>query len=263
MDRDDHLDEVFKALADPTRRRLLDALRRDDGQTVGQLCAGIDMARQSVTQHLDLLVAANLVTVVRRGRERRSYLNPEPIHAIQRRWIREFDTPRLDALAAIKARAEEADMPEQFPDFVYVTYISASVEAVWSALTDPEATLAYWGGKANVSDYEVGATWTHREGSLDGEHHIWGRILEADPPRRLVHTFQPAAQPLDQPGSVVTFDLVPADGVVQLTVTHTDLPDRATYDGIAGGWPTVLAALKTYLETGDRLPDAAWRLAHA
>ncbi|NUP19504.1 MAG: helix-turn-helix transcriptional regulator, partial [Streptomyces sp.] len=88
------MDKVFKALADDTRRRLLDRLREDNGQTLGELCARIDMARQSVTQHLAVLEAANLVSTVRRGREKLHYLNPVPLHEIQERWIDKFEAPR-------------------------------------------------------------------------------------------------------------------------------------------------------------------------
>ena len=95
------LDLVFKALADPTRRLMLDRLRERNGQTLTDLCAALAMARQSATQHLDLLVQAGLVTVVRRGRERLHYLNPVPIHEIEERWISGFDKPRL--LAKMKA----------------------------------------------------------------------------------------------------------------------------------------------------------------
>src|ERR1700759_330365 len=101
------MDVVFKALADPTRRTLLDRLREQNGQTLRELCERLGMARQSVTQHLDLLAQANLVTVVRRGRERLHYLNPGPIHEIEQRWISGFDQPRLQTIRAIKAQAEE------------------------------------------------------------------------------------------------------------------------------------------------------------
>src|SRR3954465_11942010 len=101
------MDPVFRALADRTRRRLLDRLREQDGQTLRQLCEHLDMARQSATQHIDILVRAGLVTVVRRGRERLHYLNPAPIHAIEQRWISGFDQPRLAALGAIRRRAEQ------------------------------------------------------------------------------------------------------------------------------------------------------------
>src|SRR5512146_1045306 len=118
------MDQVFKALADPTRRRLLDRLRERNGQTLGELCERLGMARQPATQHRDVLVQAGLVTVVRRGRERLHYLNPAPIHEIGERWITAFDEPRLRAISAIKNQAEEYAMTNAtVPTYVYVTYI--------------------------------------------------------------------------------------------------------------------------------------------
>src|ERR1700761_3387039 len=110
-------DAVFRALADPTRRALLDRLREHNGQTLGELCGPLDMARQSATQHLGLLEAANLVTTVRRGREKLHYLNPVPLWDIAERWIEKFERPRLRALSAIRRRAEEDTMAER-PEYV-------------------------------------------------------------------------------------------------------------------------------------------------
>jgi DNA-binding transcriptional ArsR family regulator len=100
------IDQVFKALADPSRRELVDRLHARDGQTLSELCQGLDMARQSVTQHLGVLEDANLISVVRDGREKLHYFNPVPIHDIYQRWIRKFETERLDALAGFKAKLE-------------------------------------------------------------------------------------------------------------------------------------------------------------
>src|SRR6516165_10492241 len=101
-------DPVFKALADPTRRALLDRLREHNGQTLGELCEPLMMARQSATQHLDVLEAANLVSTVRRGREKLHYLNPVPLQEIYERWIAKFEKPRLKALSDLKRRLEKA-----------------------------------------------------------------------------------------------------------------------------------------------------------
>ena len=106
------LDKVFRALADPGRRRLLDLLREDNGQTLTELCEHMDMARQSVTQHLQLLEEANLVAVFWQGREKLHYLNPVPLHEIHARWIRKFEHGRLDALGDLKKRLE-ADRHEE------------------------------------------------------------------------------------------------------------------------------------------------------
>ena len=100
------MDKVFKALADASRRELLDRLRTQNGQTLGQLCANLDMTRQAVTKHLALLEEANLVVVLWRGREKLHYLNPVPIHEIAERWIGKFERARLDALADLKDKLE-------------------------------------------------------------------------------------------------------------------------------------------------------------
>jgi DNA-binding transcriptional ArsR family regulator len=100
------VDRVFKALANPARRRLLDALRKENGQTLGELCEHLDMTRQAVTQHLDRLEHANLVTTLWRGREKLHYLNPIPIHQMYERWIVRYEEQHLDALRDIKKKAE-------------------------------------------------------------------------------------------------------------------------------------------------------------
>jgi DNA-binding transcriptional ArsR family regulator len=103
------IDKVFKALADPTRRRLLDLLHRDNGQTLTALCEGMDMTRQAVTQHLQLLEDANLVAIVWQGREKLHYLNPVPLHDIYERWIAKFERSRLGALHKLKKQLEGDD----------------------------------------------------------------------------------------------------------------------------------------------------------
>ncbi len=252
-------DHVFKALADATRRELLDRLREHDGQTLGELCERLAMTRQSVTQHLDILAAAGLLTVVKKGRERIHMLNLTPIHDMQERWISAFDRPRLDALRAIKRDAEENAMSETttIPTYVYVTYIGASADQVWRALTDADLTAQYWNHR-NVSDWKPGSTWEHLP--LDATTpDIVGSVLQSDPPRHLVITFAgPDSEEPEGGPSVVTFDIVPHGEVVRLTVTHENLPDAGMYAGISKGWPAVLANLKSMLETGGVLPASLW-----
>jgi DNA-binding transcriptional ArsR family regulator len=103
------MDEVFKALADATRRKLLDRLRAENGQTLGELCERLAMTRQAVTKHLVLLEEANLVVSLRRGREKLHYLNPVPIHEIAERWIGKFERSRLQALSELKKSLEARD----------------------------------------------------------------------------------------------------------------------------------------------------------
>ncbi len=251
------MDSAFKALADPTRRLLLDRLRAQNGQTLRELCDRLDMARQSATQHLDVLMRANLVIVVRRGRERLHYLNPAPIHDIEQHWIAEFEKPRLRALDDIKNQAEEYAM---IPSYVYVTYIRANLEQVWKALTDADLTAQYW-GHANVSDWQPGSRWEHRRVDGSGAVDVVGRVLEAEPPTRLVITFEDAPEAaLQREPSVVTFLVEPHQDIVRLTVTHENLPNEEMLNGISQGWPAVLANLKSMLETGDVLPQAPWEM---
>jgi uncharacterized protein YndB with AHSA1/START domain/DNA-binding transcriptional ArsR family regulator len=243
-------DKVFKALADPTRRYLLDRLHEHNGQTLGELCEHVDMARQSVTQHVAVLEAANLVSTVRRGREKLHYLNPVPLHEIQERWISTFERPRLRTLSAVKRRAEEPDMADK-PTYVYVTYIASTPEKVWHALTDAGLTAEYW-GHSNVSDWQVGSPWEHRRTDGSGIADVVGTVLEVVPPTRLVMTFGEPSQ--------VTFEIEPYGEIVRLTVTHENLASQEDYDAVSGGWPAVMANLKSLLETGRVLPQAPWEM---
>jgi uncharacterized protein YndB with AHSA1/START domain/DNA-binding transcriptional ArsR family regulator len=273
------MDAVFKALADPTRRLLLDRLRERNGQTLTELCERLEMARQSATQHIDLLQKANLVTVVRRGRERLHYLNPVPIHEIEERWISGFDKPRLRAIDAVKHQAEqeyimmtstapettarETTAPETAPGYVYVTYIHASAEQVWKALTDADLSARYW-GHTSVSDWTPGSDWELARADGSGTVAAVGRVLEAEPPTRLRITFddRPDLAASREP-SVVTFLVEPHEDIVRLTVTHENLADADMLGGISRGWPAVLANLKSLLETGDVLPQAPWAMPRA
>src|ERR1700737_4877168 len=131
------MDDVFKALGDPTRRYILDSLRKRSGQPLTELCSQLEMARQSATQHVAVLEGANLVSTVWRGRERLHYLNPVPLQEIQERWIHKFERPRLSALSRLKRKAEE-DVMSSKPRFVYVTYIQSTQDKVWNALIDAD-----------------------------------------------------------------------------------------------------------------------------
>ncbi len=248
---------VFKALADPTRRALLDRLFERNGQTLSELCEGLLMARQSATQHLDLLEKANLIATVRRGRERLHYLNPVPLHAIQVRWIDKFDQPRLRALRSVKKKAEQT--MNNKPTFVYVTYIESTPAAVWDALTDAEMTAAYW-GHSNVSDWQVGSRWEHQRTDGSQIADTGGTVIESSRPTRLVTTWedQEAQGPVSP--SLVTFLIESFGDIVRLTVTHEDLPDEANRDLAARGWAAVISNLKSFLETGHVLPNTPWEM---
>ena len=151
------MDEVFRALADPSRRLLLDSLNTRSGQNLQELCAGLSMARQSVSKHLAVLEAANLVTTVRRGREKLHYLNAEPINAIADRWITQYDRARVQTLADLKTALETEPMSSS-ADFVYTTYIRTTPERLWQAITDPAFSHRFM-GHAMVSDWNKGSTY--------------------------------------------------------------------------------------------------------
>jgi uncharacterized protein YndB with AHSA1/START domain/DNA-binding transcriptional ArsR family regulator len=248
---DEGMARVFKALADPTRRRLLDRLHADNGQTLTALGRDLAMTRQATTQHLAVLEAAGVVTTVRHGREKLHYLNPVPLHEIHERWIAKFELPDLEALSGLKHQLEQETKTMEKPKLVYVTFIAATPERVWEALTDPDQTARYWGHR-NVSGWTKGDSWQHErlDGSgIDGG----GTILEIDPPRRLAHTWG-ELEDADRPDrlSRVTYDLEPVDDAVRLTVTHENLTTEQTSD-TQEGWALVLSSLKSYLETGTPL----------
>ncbi len=264
-----HMDEAFRALADPSRRLLLDSLNERNGQTLRELCSRLEMARQSVSKHLGVLEAANLVTTVRRGREKHHYLNAAPINEIAERWITRYEQARVRALADLKRALE--DTPVEQTSFVYTTYIHTTPERLWQALTEPAFTERYWAVTFD-SGWEPGSTvtWHTRGLTIADPEQV---VVESDPYRRLSytwHTLTPEwAQSLSltdeargrlaaEPRSKVTFEIEPLGEQVKLTVIHDDLEPGGTMGSlISEGWPRVLANLKTLLETGDTLPDVA------
>ncbi|MDT0309712.1 metalloregulator ArsR/SmtB family transcription factor [Streptomyces sp. DSM 44917] len=264
--------EVFRALADPSRRLLLDRLNAHNGQTLRELCEGLGMARQSVSKHLAVLEAANLLTTVRRGREKLHYLNPVPINALADRWLTRYDRRRTRALADLKSALEQGASAMSKPAFVYTTYIATTPDRLWEALTTPSFTSQYWGVTLD-SDWQVGSTvtWQFQDATMADPEQV---VLAAEPGRLLSYTWHSItpefarAAGIDEelraalaaePRSQVTFAIDPAgEKLVRLTVTHEGFaPDSPLLDGISQGWPAILASLKTLLETGSPLPDPA------
>ena len=262
------MDEVFKALSDPSRRLLLDNLNSRNGQTLRELSAGLAMARQSVSKHLAILENANLVTTVRRGREKLHYLNGAPISEIAERWISRYDKQRLDALSDLRRALEGTTMER--PEFVYTIYIRTTPEQLWRGLTDPAFTRRYW-GLAWESDWAPGSAMTLRLDKNDVTIADPAQVvLESDPYRRLSytwHSFTPEwaetydisneylAQAAAEPRSKVTFEIEPRGEYVRLTVVHDGFqPGSAVLPSITDGWPLVISGLKTLLETGEVVP---------
>jgi DNA-binding transcriptional ArsR family regulator len=142
--------DVFRALGDPSRRRLLDSLNAREGQSLSELCAGLNLTRQSVSKHLAVLERANLIATVRRGREKLHYLNPAPINEIAGGWISQYNPEHVGALSDLKRALEDRLIAR--PEGVSVSYIKTTPEALYRALTEPGFTRRYWG-------IEIDSSW--------------------------------------------------------------------------------------------------------
>src|SRR5947209_7587396 len=242
------VDAVFRALADPTRRSLLDELFREDGQTLSALEERFSMTRFGVMKHLRQLEEADLVVTKRRGREKLHFLNPVPIRLVHDRWVSKYAEPWAAALSGLKHRLEHP------MEKVFEIYIRTSPERLWEAITDPEIRSKYNFGARVTSGWTPGSRYemTSRDGSFAlGE----GEILAVDPPRRLVHTMVALwSDDVKSEGtSRVTWEIEPiGEDSCRLTVTHDQLREGAN-DQLFGGWPMILSGLKTWLETGELL----------
>jgi uncharacterized protein YndB with AHSA1/START domain len=241
------VDDVFKALADPTRRSLLDELFRQDGQTLGALEARFDMSRFGVMKHLRQLEDAGLVVTRKQGREKLHFLNPVPIRLVHDRWVSKYAEPWAAALSGIKTRLESP------MDKVFEIYIRTTPERLWEAITDPEIRSKYNFGAGVRSEWTVGSPLVMGApgaGGLLGE----GEVLESDPPRRLVHTMVAlwSDDVARQGPSRVAWDIEPVGDSCRLTVTHDQLAEDANPE-LYGGWPMIVSGLKTWLETGELL----------
>ena len=245
---------MFKALADPTRRHLLDELFRADGQTLGSLEARLPMSRFGVMKHLKQLEAAGLVVTKRRGREKLHFLNPVPIRLVHDRWVSKYAEPWAAGLSDLKHRLESPMEPKTEPktmEKVFEIFIKTTPERLWEAITDPEIRSKYNFGARITSDWTPGSPieMTHPGGLLgDGE------ILEVDPPVRLVQTMRALwSDEVKAEGfSRVTWAIEPIGDSCRLTVTHDQLREGANGQ-LYGGWPMILSGLKTWLETGALL----------
>jgi uncharacterized protein YndB with AHSA1/START domain len=238
---------VFKALADPTRRSLLDELFREDGQTLSTLEERFAMTRFGVMKHLKLLEDAGLVVTRRRGREKLHFLNPVPIRLVHDRWVSKYAQPWVAALSDIKQRLERP------MEKIYEIYIRTTPERLWEAITDPDIRSKYNFGAAVISDWKVGSSLEMGVTAL-GMQLGEGEVLEVDPPHRLVHTMTAlwSDEVRSEGASRVTWEIEQVADSCHLTVTHDELRDGAN-DQLYGGWPMILSGLKTWLESGDLL----------
>jgi uncharacterized protein YndB with AHSA1/START domain len=242
------MDDVFRALADPTRRGLLDELFREDGQTLSALEARLPMTRFGVMKHLKVLEEAGLVVTKRRGREKLHFLNPVPIRLVHDRWVSKYAQPWAATLTGLKARIEEQAMEK-----VFEIYIKTTPERLWEAITDTELRQRYNFGVGVESDWTPGSRYeaVHPRAQMTISE---GENLEVDPPRRLVQSFTAlwSDDVRSEGTSRVTWEIEPVADSCRLTVIHDQLPEGANSE-LYGGWPMILSGLKTLLETGETL----------
>ena len=240
------MDGVFRAMADPTRRALLDELFREDGQTLSMLQARFSMTRFGVMKHLKQLEEAGLVVTRRRGREKLHFLNPVPIRLVHDRWVSKYAEPWVASLSDLKTTLE-ASMEK-----VFEIYIKTTPERLWEAITSADMRSKYTFGAKVLSDWKPGSSYKQstQDGRLLGE----GQNVEVDPPRRLVQTMTALwGDDVKAEGtSRITWEIKPVGDSCHLTVTHDQLREGAN-DQLYGGWPMILSGLKTLLETGELL----------
>ena len=241
------MDDVFKALADPTRRELLDELFREDGQSLGALEARFDITRFGVMKHLKQLEEAGLITTKKRGSQKLHFLNTVPIRLVHDRWVSKYAEPWVAGLSDLKTQLETP------MEKIYEIYIKTTPERLWEAITDSEIRTKFQFGNHVESDWKLGSrvqiTNPGAPGPLgDGE------ILEIDPPRKLVHTMIALwGDDVKEEGhSRVTWEIEQVADSCRLTVTHDQLREGAN-EQLYGGWPMILSGLKTWLETGQIL----------
>lgn len=243
------MDEVFRALADPTRRSLLDELYREDGQTLSALEARLPMSRFGVMKHLRVLEDAHLVVTRRRGREKLHFLNPVPIRLVHDRWVSKYAEAWVAGLSDLKTELENT------MEKVYEIYIKTTPARLWAAIVDPEQRAKYTFGVRVSSEWTAGSAYTAEAGPADAPLLIHaGENLEVDPPRRLVQSFTAMwGDDVQAEGpSRVTWEIEPVGDSCCLTVTHDQLREGADPQ-LYGGWPMILSGLKTLLETGELL----------
>jgi len=242
------MDDLFRALADPTRRALLDELFRSDGQSLTELDARLPMTRFGVMKHLRVLEEAGLVTTRRRGREKLHFLNAVPIRLVHDRWVSKYAEPWAATLSDLKQTLEEDTMEK-----VFEIYIKTTPERLWQAITDTDQRRRYWFGLGVSSDWTPGSPYEARHPAAPEPIHT-GENLEVDPPRRLVQSFDAlwSDDARAEGTSRVTWEIEPIGDSCRLTVTHDQLRDGGSPE-IYGGWPQILSGLKTLLETGESL----------
>ncbi len=256
------LDATIRALTDPHRRALLDALRTQDGVPVRDLEAALpELGRHAVLKHLRVLEASELVTTRKVGRSRFVHLNPTPIVELARRWLDDYSAFAGLALTRLRdhlepERTNSGETMSNTRTLVATIVIEATPERVWQAIVDPEQSRRWFFGGLVRSDWQVGASieWV----DADGASLIAGEITALEEGVRLAHTFSATWSPetAADPISAYEWLLEPlGEGLTRVTVTHTGVPaGTAPENQVDGGTSLVISSLKTFVETGRTMP---------
>lgn len=246
------MEKVFRALGDPSRRRLLDELFKQDGQTVTELDAALPkVTRFATMKHLRILEAAGLVTTRRVGREKRHFLNPVPIRLLHDRWIRKYAEAIVGAMSELK-RGLEAK-PVSGLRHVYEVIIRTTPEALWRAMTDPTETQKYFYQSRVETTWKAGAPIRYR--MPDDSIAIEGTLIEVVPNKKFSQMWQgkwDEKMAAEAPHKV-TWEITPLGESCKLTVLHEDCGPEALKQ-VSGGLVLIVSGLKTLLETGQPLP---------
>lgn len=242
------MDAVFKALSDPTRRALLDALRDKGGLNLTELEQGLGMTRFGVMKHLKVLESASLVVTRKAGRFKHHYLNAAPIQEVADRWIAPYQKPFARFALDLKTTLESPIAMADKPNFVIETYIRTTPKALWDAIVNPDMTRQYYYGGRIETDLEVGSKYLYRDPA--GDMNIDGEIVEVVPEKRLVTTFNAMWAPNGEQTRVM-YEIEQLGETCKFTLTHFDY--EKSQAGVERGWPLIIAGLKTLLETGAPL----------
>lgn len=248
----DHMEHIFKALADPTRQKLLDALRHKDGQTLTELEASLEMTRFGVMKHLKLLEDAHLIVTRKKGRFKYHYLNAAPLQEVMDRWVAPFLQPQAKALIDLKTKLEKDTLMSK-PDFMMQTFIRCTQDALWDALTQADDMARYHfacntvRGNASVGEETAFIL-------PNGDAMLRQITTQLDPKSKIAMTFEPLFMGPDAPASHMVYLIEPQGDTCQLTIEHYDMAPGQ--EGFAEGWARLAASLKSYLETGEPLKAA-------
>lgn len=245
-------DAVFKALADISRRTLLDLLLQHNGLSLSELQIHLPMTRFGTMKHLQILEEAGLITTRKIGREKHHYLNPVPIQLVYDRWVSKYARPWTSTLTGLKYVLEDEQMTQQ--RHVFQIFIRTAPERLWQALIDGSVTAQYYFGSRVESSWKLGAPVRYPNPA--GGLFVEGEVLEIEPPRRLVTSFRPTFLDAEQPApsSKVTWEIERVGAACKLTLIHNDLvPGTPITQNLIDGWAQIISGLKTVLETGEPL----------